>query len=187
MTICFRIGRNAGQPKSPPAGAGGLCSANSKRSVFRSRLRCGRCSGHFRLRTAQPPHAVRANAPEDSELRGLAHLGLAVLALAVEPTNCPSTRTGSPLGKLVRDGRAEAVRTHRLAGLPHQRSLKRKPQCLLPTDVTLPESRLILTPACLQTRLLTFEVPLNQQPYTGSTYARLCRLRQTSLGFNSGY
>jgi hypothetical protein len=57
-----------------------LSSANSKRSVFRRRLRSSRLCGHFRFRAAQPPHGVCANAPEDRELR---FLGLAVLAFAL--------------------------------------------------------------------------------------------------------
>src|SRR6266851_1791481 len=87
----------------------GFCSANSKRSVFRSRLRCRRCSGHFRLRTAQPPHGVRANARQDSELRGLAHLGLAVLALAVRADELSINQDRVALAERVHDGRTEAV------------------------------------------------------------------------------
>lgn len=54
---------------------------HSKRSVVRTRFRCGRLCGHFRLGAAQPPDRVGAHAPEDGELRGLRFLRLSVLAL----------------------------------------------------------------------------------------------------------
>ena len=78
-------GRDTGQTKKcPPAlRPEGIHAPASERSVFRSRLRNRRLRWHFRFRAAQPPDGVGANAPEDSELRGLGFLGFAVLALVL--------------------------------------------------------------------------------------------------------
>lgn len=88
--------------KSPPAEAGGLyCSANSKRSAFGSRLRCGSWRGHFRLRAAQPP--------ENRELRSLRFLGFAILALVLRAHELSVNQDMVALVEPVRDGLAEAV------------------------------------------------------------------------------
>lgn len=113
--------------------------ADSKRSVFGSRRRNRRLRWHFRLRAAQPPEGVGANAPEDCELRGLGFLGLAVLALILRADELSVNKDMVGLVERVRDGLAEAVERHDAiplgSGLPLVvRVLPRLPERVLTND-----------------------------------------------------
>jgi hypothetical protein len=79
-------GRDAGQTKKARRPEPeGLSASLSERRIAGLGTRFGgrRRERRFRFRTAELPHGVGANAPEDGDLRGLGLLGLAVLAVVL--------------------------------------------------------------------------------------------------------
>jgi len=97
--------------KGPPAEAGGPLAPSLERRVagFCSALTTRRSSGNFRFRPAQSPDGIRADAPEDGELRGLSFLGLAVLALVLGADELSVNQDMVALVDRVRDGLTEAI------------------------------------------------------------------------------
>ncbi len=108
-------GWNAGQTKRPPGlNRRAFSTPESKWRVTRLGPSFGaRSRGrHFRFRAAQPAHGVGANAPEDSDLRGLGLLGLAVLVLVLRANELAVNEDVVALVKRIGDGLAKAVESH---------------------------------------------------------------------------
>ena len=87
----------------------GLRWSPSERRIVRGRFRARCRRRSFSFRSAEPPHGVGADAPEDGDFRRLGLLGLAVLALILRANEHPVDEDVVALVKRIGDGLAEAV------------------------------------------------------------------------------
>jgi len=85
------------------------CASKWRVASFGAALRRRRNGWRFRLRPAQSPDGVGANAPEHGDLRGLGLLGLAILALVLRANELSVNEDMVALVESVRAGFAEAI------------------------------------------------------------------------------